>query len=233
MSSSSWAIRTATRSTARSRVEVSTWRFATSRRGGPEEDRDVQVGRLQRSAAAARARQYRSRASRSRRKPCVRSAAGRVRALLTVYPKQHFLLAACVASPLSRKPLAVYFIDTTWKSPPRGRQRGADDRAIRRTARSDRLRDERGTPCELSGTMGRLWATRRPDRGDPASVRGGGRWQRASRCLQEHPSIVFTGAIYGAQADAIRRLIAAFDDFGGFDPHVHLLTQWDRALLAH
>ena len=46
--------------------------------------------------------------------------------------------------------------------------------------------------------------------------------------------MVFTGAIYGAQADAIRRLIVALDDpaLARLDSHVHLLSPMDRETVA-
>lgn len=154
-----------------------------------------------------------------------------VRALLTVYPKQHFLLAACVASALSRKPLAIYFMDTYVEGLPRGRnvarmiERYVAGRAAIVFAMSEAHR------CELQ----ERWADY--GRRDVPIVEIPHPYEEERVAAPEPvlagaPSIVFTGAIYDAQADAIKRLIAALDDFDGFDPHVHLLTQWERALLA-
>jgi len=154
------------------------------------------------------------------------------RALLAVYPKQHFLLAACLASLGSRKPLLVYFMDVYVEGLEGGRrvarliERIVASRAavvfamsephaehLRRTLRHGRrapLVIELPHPYEEEGedVAGSLIAA-------------------AAR-----PAIVFTGAIYDAQADAIRRLIAALESPELRDVHLHLVTQMSTAELA-
>jgi len=156
----------------------------------------------------------------------------RARGLLVVYPKQHFLLAACVAAALTRKPLLVYFMDVYVEALPRGRRvaRIIERYVLRRAAvlfaMSDAHREQLEARLRAIGVQGarvveipHMFAPVEVVAIDPAPGR---------------PSIVFTGAIYGAQADAIRRLIDALDHpmLGGLDPRLHLLSPMDAQTVA-
>ncbi|MHB8469202.1 MAG: glycosyltransferase family protein [Gaiellaceae bacterium] len=127
-----------------------------------------------------------------------------LRAVLAVYPKQHFLLAGVLASLVARKPLVVYFMDVYVEGLPRGRrvaraiERLVARRASAALAMSAPHREHlearlRGVPVyEVPHPYEPLEA-------EPVAVEG-------------TPAIVFTGAVYDAQADAVRRLIEALDD---------------------
>jgi glycosyltransferase involved in cell wall biosynthesis len=144
-----------------------------------------------------------------------------VRALLAIYPKQHFLLAACVASAFSRKPLAVYFMDTYVEGLPRGRKvaRTIERYLARRAGLVFAMSEAHRT--ELQGRWAGYGAEDVPivelphpydaEEDVPATELAGS------------PAILFTGAIYDAQADSIRRLIRALDEIEGAE--LHLLTQ--------
>lgn len=151
---------------------------------------------------------------------------GDIRGLLVVYPKQHFLLAGCLASLTTQKPFTVYFMDTYVQGLPRGR-------AIARMI--ERLVARRATL---------VFGMSEPHR-DELSVRLGiqrvvvlphpyveERERAAEPDLAGVPSILFTGAVYDAQADALRRLVAALDELNDLDPRLYIYSQTDPVELA-
>jgi len=154
-----------------------------------------------------------------------------VKGLLVVYPKQHFLLAACLASLVSRKPLLVYFMDTYVDGLPRGRKVASlIERYLAR--RSSLVFAMSGAHQEqLEQRWENYGISDRPIVEIPHPYSDASPPAEPTMTLQGRPSIVFTGAIYDAQAEAIRRLIAALgsSELETFDPHLHLITQSDRA----
>jgi glycosyltransferase involved in cell wall biosynthesis len=149
-----------------------------------------------------------------------------IRGLLVVYPKQHFLLAALVAASISRKPFAVYFTDVFVEGLPRGRaiarllERFVRRRANLVFAMNDalRLHLERRLPGVPIVTLPPVYEEE-PQRGSELELAG-------------RPSVVFTGAVYSAQADALRRLITALDRLDDLDTCLHLVSQMEPAELA-
>ena len=154
------------------------------------------------------------------------------RALLAVYPKQHFLLAACLASLISRKPLLVYFMDVYVEGLGSGRrtarmiERVIAARASVVFAMSEPHREHLARVLRRRGQVPYLVELPHPF--DEAE-----REAAATPIGANHrPAIVFTGAIYDAQADAVRRLIAALEDARLAGMHLHLFTQTTEEELA-
>ncbi len=157
-----------------------------------------------------------------------------VKGVLAVYPKQHFLLAACVASAVTRKPLLVFFMDVYVEGLPRGRRVARlIDRYVARRATAAFVLNEAQRKRLL-----RTWASygggnaRAVEVPVPYAPRPGESQLPAG--LSGRPSILFTGTIYEAQADAIARLIESLDsrELDDLDPQLHLLTQTPREVLA-
>jgi hypothetical protein len=154
------------------------------------------------------------------------------RALLAVYPKQHFLLAACLASLASRKPLLVYFMDVYVEGLEGGRrvarmiERIVASRAAVVFAMSEPHREHLERTLARGGRSPVVIELPHPYEDEDAGA------EEASIAEEGRPAIVFTGAIYDAQADAIRRLIAALRAPELADVHLHLLTQTKLADLA-
>lgn len=157
------------------------------------------------------------------------------RGLVAVYPKQHFLLAGCIAACFSAKPFIVYFTDIYADVVPRRRRiaraleryvaRRADLVFVISEAHREFVRNQfmpvrdRPLPVEIFPPPYEELADESRD---------------GEADLAGNPAIVFTGAVYGAQADAIRRLIAAFDHpaLDGFDPQLHLFSGFSSGELA-
>lgn len=156
-----------------------------------------------------------------------------VKGMLAVYPKQHFLLAACLASVASRKPLLVYFMDTYVEGLPRGRKvaRLIERYVARRSAVVFAMSEPHRQ--QLEGRWEEYGVSGRPIVEIPHPYSDLSAQRESPDGLVGRPSIVFTGAIYDAQADAVRRLIGALcsTDLDGLEPHLHLLTQSDRGAL--
>ena len=155
-----------------------------------------------------------------------------VRALLAVYPKQHFLLAACLASLVSRKPLLVYFMDVYVEGLESGRrvarmiERVVASRADVVFAMSEPHRQHLEHVLTRRGRTPRVIELPHPFEDDDVGT------EESSIAPEERPAIVFTGAVYDAQADSIRRLIAALDTRELADTHLHLFTQTSVCDLA-
>lgn len=154
------------------------------------------------------------------------------RALLIVYPKQHFLLAGVLASVVSRRPLLIYFFDAYVGGGVRNTRaaQAIEWVAFRRAhtlfgmsdAHCQQLR-ERLAHAHVDGVrVIELPHTYAPNK------------SLAQMTLKGQPSIVFTGAVYDAQADAIRRLIAALarPALADLNPHLHIVSQHDETSLA-
>ncbi len=156
-----------------------------------------------------------------------------VRALLVAYPKQHFLLAGCLASLASRKPVVVYFADVYVEGLRRGRRIGRlIERYVARRAElifamSEPHREHIERRLRSYGVTGTP-VVELPHPWEPDSE------SSPAETLAGSPSIVFTGAIYEAQADSIRRLIAALDlpVLADLDAHLHLLSPFDAQLVS-
>jgi glycosyltransferase involved in cell wall biosynthesis len=157
------------------------------------------------------------------------------RGLFVVYPKQHFLFAACLATAFSNKPLIAYFTDIYSDTLPRRRRvartlerffaRRVDLFFAMTDAHAEFIRKRfsplRDRPLPIITLPPAYDAP-------PAPVDdGGGK-------LEGKPAIVFTGAVYYAQAEAIKRLIAALEhpDLAGYDVHLHLFSPMPPAELA-
>jgi glycosyltransferase involved in cell wall biosynthesis len=156
------------------------------------------------------------------------------RALLAVYPKQHFLLAACLASLVSRKPLLVYFMDVYVEGLGRGR----------RVARLiERLVASRASVVFAMSAPHREHLRKKLTRGGRAPTvvelphpyaEEEGENDHRSIPEELRPAVVFTGAIYDAQAEAIRRFVMALTAPELAHVHLHLVTQTPlRDLAAH
>jgi glycosyltransferase involved in cell wall biosynthesis len=147
------------------------------------------------------------------------------KALLVVYPKQNFLLAGCIASLFTRKPLIVYFLDVFVEGLPHGRRVASllewfvAKRATIILGMSEPHRRHIERRLESHGATADVHEIPHPyapaaDGPPPATLPG-------------RPAILFTGAIYDAQADGIRRVIDALASpvLSDLDPHLTLLTQ--------
>jgi len=152
------------------------------------------------------------------------------RGLLAVYPKQSFLLAALLAAGTSRKPFAVYFVDVYVEGLPRGRrvarllERAVARRAAVVFAMSEPHRDQVVERLRALGVVDPRVVEIPHPHAEPAAV--------PRVALAGEPSIVFTGAIYDAQADSVRRLVAALDRPELADARLHLLSQLPPAVIA-
>jgi glycosyltransferase involved in cell wall biosynthesis len=141
-----------------------------------------------------------------------------IRGLLVVYPKQHFLLAGTLASLFTLKPFAVYFMDVYVEGLPRGRSiaRVIEHLVGRRAsvvfAMSEPHREH------LAARFRRAQVVELPHPYEEEIEVDG-------PALHGEPAIVFTGAVYDAQADAIRRLIRVLDTLPSLDPHLYLFSQ--------
>jgi glycosyltransferase involved in cell wall biosynthesis len=147
------------------------------------------------------------------------------KALLVVYPKQNFLLAGCIASLFTRKPLIVYFLDVYVEGLPHGRRVASllewfvarRSTTILGMSEPHRRHIERRIESHgASADVHEIPHPYAPTTGAPLPA-----------ALPGRPAILFTGAIYDAQADAIRRLIDALASpvLSDLDPHLTLLTQ--------
>jgi glycosyltransferase involved in cell wall biosynthesis len=151
------------------------------------------------------------------------------RALVVVYPKQHFLLAGLLVATVVRKPLLVYFTDVYVEGLERGR----------RTARLiERLVARRANVVFAMSSAHRehIESRIRAHVREPRVVELPHLYSEAPAeadrpVLVGAPAIVFTGAIYDAQADAVERLASALPLLEPLDPHLHLLTQSSPAEL--
>lgn len=141
-----------------------------------------------------------------------------LRAVLAVYPKQHFLLAGYLGSLLTGKPLVVYFMDVYVEGLPHGR----------RIARLiERLIARRASAVLAMSAPHREHIEQRLP-GVPvyevphpyAPVVEG-----SAQPLEGDPSIVFTGAVYDAQADALLRLVEAVQRDTASGAHLHVFSQ--------
>jgi glycosyltransferase involved in cell wall biosynthesis len=141
-----------------------------------------------------------------------------IRGLLVVYPKQHFLLAALLAALTTRKPLAVYFMDVYVEGLPRGRTiaRLIERWVARRASVVFAMSEPHAEHLARKFPRARVVELPHPCEEDHVLP---------ERRLPGTPSIVFTGAVYEAQADAIRRLVAALDLLPDLDPQLHLFSQ--------
>jgi hypothetical protein len=157
----------------------------------------------------------------------------RARALLVVYPKQHFLLGGLIAAAFSRKPLLVYFMDVYVEVLPHGRgvARMIERRVLRRASVVFAMSDAHRRQVEE-----RLHALRA---GDVRVVELPHPFEavdvpEAPAPLVGRPAIVFTGSVYSAQADSLSRLIAALDDeaLANLDPRLHLFSPMDADAVA-
>jgi glycosyltransferase involved in cell wall biosynthesis len=149
-----------------------------------------------------------------------------VRGMLVVYPKQHFLLAAVLASLTTRKPLAVYFTDVYVEGLPRGRAvaRLINRLVARRASVVFAMND--ALAAHIRQHLDGIPVVSLP----PVYEEEAERAEEVS--LEGRPSIVFTGTVYSAQADAIRRLVSALDRLHGLDPRLHIISQMDPSGLA-
>jgi glycosyltransferase involved in cell wall biosynthesis len=145
------------------------------------------------------------------------------RALVVVYPKQHFLLAGLLAAVLARKPLFVYFMDVYVEGLPRGRRIAAlIERLVARRASvvfamSEPHRDHFEKRLRRCGVRNpQVVELPHLHREEPPAE---------PPRLEGNPAIVFTGAIYDAQADSVRRLVDALDTLESHEAQLHLLTQ--------
>lgn len=155
-----------------------------------------------------------------------------VRGLFVVYPKQHFLLGACVASLFSRKPFLVYFMDIYVEGVARGRpiarviERYIFHRASVLFAMSEPHRQ--ALERKIQAGDGLPWVVEIPHPWDEPQPRA-----ELEGPLRGRPAIVFAGAIYDAQAESIRRLIEVIEnDLPELDPVLHLFTASDPGQLA-
>lgn len=154
------------------------------------------------------------------------------RALLAVYPKQHFLLGACLASLMSRKPLLVYFMDVYVEGLEGGRriarmiERIVASRAVVVFAMSGPHREHLERTLTRRGRTPVVIELPHPYEDEDIGVEG------TSIAPDARPAIVFTGAIYDAQAEAIRRLTAALVAPELAHVHLHLITQTSLSDLA-
>jgi hypothetical protein len=145
-------------------------------------------------------------------------------ALLVIYPKQHFLLAACLAAVVTRVPLLVYFMDVYVEGLAHGRRiaRMIERFVVRRASVLFAMSEphEQHLRAVVARTRSRAAVVELPHPYARVAEADGAE-------LAGRPSIVFTGAIYDAQADAIRRLIEAMDaePLADLDPRLHLLSQ--------
>jgi glycosyltransferase involved in cell wall biosynthesis len=145
------------------------------------------------------------------------------RALVVVYPKQHFLLAGLLASLLARKPLLVYFMDVYVEGLPSGRRVAAlIERLVARRASavfamSEPHRDHLEKRLRRCGVPNPQVVELPHLHREEPSVE--------PLRLEGNPAIVFTGAIYDAQADSVRRLVEALRTLESHEGHLHLLTQ--------
>jgi hypothetical protein len=145
------------------------------------------------------------------------------RALLVVYPKQHFLLGAWVAATITRKPLLVYFMDVYVEGLTRTRRIASlIERLLARRAKvlfamSDRHEQHLRQLVARECSRARVIQLPHPYASESTL---------STTTLTGRPSIVFTGAIYDAQADAIRRLAEALDSplLADLDPQLHLFS---------
>ena len=143
------------------------------------------------------------------------------RALLAVYPKQHFLLAACLAARTTRKPFLVYFTDVYVEGLPRGRRtaRRIERYVARRAsvvfAMSGPHRDQLAARMAAYGIEPNVIEIPHPFPAPQADA-------PVTR-LDGSPSILFTGAIYDAQADSVARLAEAVRSVDG--ARLHLFSQ--------
>jgi len=155
-----------------------------------------------------------------------------VRALLVVYPKQHFLLAACLASLMSRKPLLVYFMDVYVEGLEGGRriarmiERIVASRAVVVFAMSGPHREHLERTLTRRGRTPVVIELPHPYEDEDIGAEG------TSIAPDARPAVVFTGAIYDAQAEAIRRLTAALVAPELAHVHLHLITQTSLSDLA-
>jgi hypothetical protein len=154
------------------------------------------------------------------------------RGLLAVYPKQHFLLASCLSAMLTRKPLFVYFFDVFVEGLPHGRRvaRVIEQYVGRRATVVFTMSDAHRVHVEKRLRSYGVRAPRvveLPHAYLPSEV-------PAVEAPSGKPSIVFTGAIYDAQADAIARLVEALDSplLVGLDPRLHLVSQTAERAVA-
>jgi hypothetical protein len=157
-----------------------------------------------------------------------------VRGLLVVYPKQHFLLGGCLAALTTKKPLFVYFMDV-YVEGLSGARRIA--RAIERLVarRADVVFAMSEPHREHFEQRLRAYGGRQPRVVElPHPYADDGAADEEPQALGGQPSIVFTGAIYDAQAEGIRRLIEAIDlpELDALDPRLHVLTQTELSDLA-
>jgi glycosyltransferase involved in cell wall biosynthesis len=158
-----------------------------------------------------------------------------VAALVVVYPKQNFLLAGLLAGLMSRKPLLVYFTDVYVEGLHTARRMATlIERLVARRANAVFVMSEphaehvrtkwqqHGVPDPVVVELPHPFANY--DDGD----------DDAPAALPGRPSILFTGAIYDAQADAVARLVEALDspELREFDPHLTILTQTPLEELA-
>lgn len=150
------------------------------------------------------------------------------RALLAVYPKQHFLLAACLAARTTRKPFLVYFTDVYVEGLPRGR------RTARRIERY--LARRASVVFAMSGPHREQLVERIAAYGmEPNVVEIPHPYPAPApdaevRRLDGSPSILFTGAIYDAQADSVARVADAVRSLDG--ARLHLFSQMPPADVA-
>ncbi len=155
-----------------------------------------------------------------------------VRGLLAVYPKQSYLFAACLAARTTRKPFAVYFTDVYVEGLPRGRRvaRRIERYVARRAsvvfAMSEPHREQLEERLRAHGVAEPHVVEIPHPYVAPATT--------VATELPGEPSILFTGAIYDAQGDSIRRLVEALDlpELEGLDPRLHLFSQLDPEVIA-
>lgn len=157
-----------------------------------------------------------------------------VKGVLAVYPKQHFLLAGLLAAAIARKPLLVFYMDVYVEGLPRGRKvaRMIDRYVARRAAVAFVLNaPQRERLLETWAGYGRR-DIRVLEVPVPYAVRTEDLPARSE--LPGRPSIAFTGTIYEAQAEAIRRLVESLSsgELDGLEPHLHLVTQSSPEALA-
>jgi glycosyltransferase involved in cell wall biosynthesis len=195
----------------------------------PARDRDVRLGRVRlplRSRTAGNllvGARVAWEAARALRRP-------EARGLLAVYPKQSFLLAALLAAATSRKPLAVYFVDVYVEGLSRGRRvaRVLEGAVARRAsvvlAMSEPHREQLLDRLRSHGVA----APRVVEIPHPYAAPG----PLPEAALDGDPAIVFTGAIYDAQAEALRRLVRALDRPELAGARLHLRSQLPPEIVA-
>jgi hypothetical protein len=213
----------------RSRRTVADVRHRDVPRWWPARDRDLRVGRLRlplRTRTAGNllvAGRVAWETARALHRPDARG-------LLAVYPTQSFLLAALLAAATSRKPLAVYFADVYVEGLPRGRrvarvlERAVARRASVVFAMSEPHREQLLGRLRAHGVAAPQVVEIPHPYAAPAAL--------PAVSLAGDPAIVFTGAIYDAQAEAVRRLVAALGRPELDGARLHLFSQLSEAVIA-